>query len=297
MNGNITDIQRFSLNDGDGIRTTVFLKGCNMQCKWCHNPETIKFKNDILLYDSNCIHCMKCFEVCKQGAHILDRDKHIVDNDKCIGCGKCVDVCYAEALKFSSESMSVEEVMFQIVQDKAYYERSGGGVTISGGEVFCQVDFVDKLIDVCKSEGINVAVETNLLHKFENIEHIIKKLDMVMFDIKLFDNEMHKKYTGVDNKIILENAKKLDKLDIPLIVRTPLIPNVTDTDENLIQIANFVSGLKNVKYYELLNFNPLGESKYRALNSPNEFLDARPLTQNKLDHICELLKAYKIKIS
>ena len=297
MNGNVTDIQRFSLNDGDGIRTTVFLKGCNMQCKWCHNPETIKFKNDILLYESNCIHCGKCFEVCPQGAHLLEENVHILNNDKCIGCGKCVDVCYAEALKFTSKSMGVEEVMFEVVQDKAYYEKSGGGVTISGGEVFCQSEFAEELIDACKVEGISVAVETNLLHNFESIEHIIKKLDMVMFDIKLFDREMHKKYTGVDNEIILENAKKLDELGIPLIVRTPLIPNVTDTDENLLQIAEFSSGLKNIKYYELLNFNPLGESKYRALNTGNEFLDARPLTQKQLDRISELLKAYKIKIS
>lgn len=297
MNGNVTDIQRFSLNDGDGIRTTVFLKGCNMRCRWCHNPETIKPVNDILLYESSCIHCGKCFSVCPRGAHRLDENVHFIDKDKCTGCGRCVDICYAEALKFSSKSMSVEEVMFQILQDKAYYEMSGGGVTLSGGEVFCQSEFAEAIIDACREEGIAAAVETNLLHDFKSIEHILRKLSMVMFDIKLFDRELHKKYTGVDNEIIFENAKKLDKLGVPLVVRTPLIPGVTDTEDNLLRTAEFVSGLKNARYFELLNFNPLGESKYIALRYDNEFRNARPLNQKQLERISELLKEYKIKIS
>ncbi|MBQ8435574.1 MAG: glycyl-radical enzyme activating protein [Oscillospiraceae bacterium] len=297
MQGNVTDIQRFSLNDGDGIRTTVFLKGCNMNCRWCHNPETIDFKNSILLYDRNCIGCGHCFEVCPVGAHISVDGIHQIDKEKCIGCGKCVNVCYAEALEFSAKSMSVEEVMSHIVQDKVYYSQSGGGVTFSGGEALCQLGFVDALADACNKQGIDIALETNLFHEFGRIEKTLRKFDLIMFDIKLMDNEMHKKYVGVENSLVLENALKADELGIPIIVRTPLIPNITDTDENLVAIAEFVSGLKNARFYELLNFNPLGGTKYCALRLENSFADAKPLGASKLQHIKEILKNYNFKIS
>lgn len=297
MQGNITDIQRFSLNDGDGIRTTVFLKGCNMKCKWCHNPETIDFKNDILIYDRNCIGCGHCFSVCPNNAHVSIDGVHSIDKAKCTKCGKCIEVCYAEVLKFSSKIMSVDDVMFHIEQDMDYYKQSKGGVTISGGEALCQPEFIDALADACRNKGIDVAVETNLFHDFDRIEDVLKKFSLIMFDIKLMDNEMHKKYVGVENRLVLENALKVDKLGIPIIVRTPLIPNVTDTDENLIATAEFVSKMKNVRYYELLNFNPLGDTKYCALRSKNAFSDEKPLGSNKLKHIREILKNYNFKIS
>ena len=193
MLGNVTDIQRFSLNDGNGIRTTVFLKGCNMRCGWCHNPETIDFENNIMLYEKNCIKCGYCFKACSNGAHIVEDGIHKINSQKCTLCGRCVSVCYAEALKFASKRMSVDEVMCEITQDMPYYEKSGGGVTVSGGEALCQAEFVEKLVDECKKRGINVAVETNLFHDFLKIEEILKKLDMIMFDIKLMDEELHKK--------------------------------------------------------------------------------------------------------
>ena len=297
MIGNITDIQRFSLNDGDGIRTTIFFKGCNMHCDWCHNPETIARSNDLMFYECNCIGCGQCFEVCKQKVHTMENDKHMLRMEKCIGCSRCVNICFAEALRFSSRSVSTEEVMEEVLQDRAYYDYSGGGVTLSGGEVFCQTDFAESIIDACVTEGINVAVETNLLNSFDKIAPVLRKLALVMFDIKLFDNEMHKKYTGTDNAIVLKNAAEIDELGIPLIVRTPLIPGVTDSDENLLAIAEFVSKLKNVSIYELLNFNPLGESKYKALARSNSCSDARPLSAEKLEHIRTLLKEYNVKIS
>ena len=297
MEGNVTDIQRFSLNDGDGIRTTVFLKGCNMHCTWCHNPETIAHTNDILLYSANCIGCGKCFQVCPQGVHVMENGVHKLHMEKCTRCGKCVDACYAEALRFSSKRMTTEEVMEHIIQDLPYYQYSGGGVTLSGGEVFCQKDFAESIVDACREKGISVAVETNLLHYFKHIKSILKKLDFVMFDIKLMDAQMHKQYAGTDNHLILENAKELDELGIPMIVRTPLIPGITDTDENLLAIAKFTAGLKNCRLYELLNFNPLGDSKYTALGRDNAFAKERPLSDIRLDHIKELLCDYNIKIS
>ncbi len=297
MKGNVTDIQRFSLNDGDGIRTTVFLKGCNMHCTWCHNPETIEHINNILFYKENCIGCGKCFAVCPQGVHVLEDGAHKLRLDRCVHCGKCVDVCFAQALRLAGRSMTTEEVMEHIVQDIPYYQYSGGGVTLSGGEVFCQKDFAESIVDACREQDIPVAVETNLLHSFDQIAPILKKLDLVMFDIKLMDGKQHKKYTGTDNRLILENAKKLDELGIPMIVRTPLIPGVTDADENLLAIAEFAAGLKNFRLYELLNFNPLGGSKYTAMNRDNAFAQARPLNEARLAHIRQLLRDYSIKIS
>lgn len=297
MKGNVTDIQRFSLNDGDGIRTTVFLKGCNMHCTWCHNPETIAWTNDILFYAGNCIDCGKCFQVCPQEVHTIVDGFHKLDMSKCIRCGKCVDSCYAQALRFSSQRMTTEEVMSHIVQDIPYYQYSHGGVTLSGGEVFCQKDFAESILDACHEKGISVAVETNLLHPFEHIKPVLEKIDLVMFDIKLMDSQLHKKYTGTDNYLILENARKLDELGIPMIVRTPLIPGVTDTDENLLAVAEFSKNLSNCRKYELLNFNPLGDSKYTALGRTNIFADKRPLDDERLAHIRELLCEYNIKIS
>ncbi len=296
MTGYVTDIQRFSLNDGDGIRTTVFLRGCNMHCTWCHNPETIDLDNNILLYQNHCIGCGKCFEVCPNGAHVLVDGEHRIDTDKCVRCGACVDRCYAEALRFSAKKMTSDEVMAQIVQDIPYYEQSGGGVTLSGGEVFCQAEFADEIIDKCRLRGIRTAVETNLFHSFEKIEKTLRKLDLIMFDIKLFDSAAHKKYTGVDNRIILENAKALDRLGIPLIVRTPLIPGATDTPQNLREIAGFVQTLRNARYYELLNFNPLGGTKYKAMSRPNAFADAKPLTAAELDRIRTALSDYNVRL-
>ncbi len=297
MTGKITDIQRFSLNDGPGIRTTVFLKGCNMACKWCHNPETISLKNQLMFYENQCIGCGKCFTVCPRNVHRIENGKHIIDFEKCVACGKCVESCYAQALRFPSREATVEEVGKEIIQDKLYYDLSGGGVTLSGGEVFSQRDFADKIVDFCKDKNISVAVESNLCHSFELIEPILKKLDLVMCDLKIWDGEKHRFYTGVDNRLIKENIEKLDKLGIPLVVRTPLIPGATDDEENLISIAEFVKGLKNAKYYELLNFNPLGGSKYKALNFNYEYANLKPFSQQKLDEIKELLKDYNVKVS
>lgn len=294
----VTDIQRFSLSDGDGIRTTVFLKGCNMRCTWCHNPETISRTPELMFYRTKCIGCGRCFEVCPVGAHKLIDGEHIIDRELCKRCGRCAEACYAEALATCGKEMSVEEVMAEVRQDKAYYDNSKGGVTISGGEVLCNLEFATELARRCRAEGISCAIETNLSFPFEAIEPLIRELDHVMFDIKLFDGEEHKKHTGITNKTLLENAYKLDKLGILLTVRTPLIPGVTDTEENISAIAEYISGMKNLVRYELLNFNPLGESKYRGLDKENLHESARPLGEDRLARLkaCAEAKGITVKI-
>ncbi len=294
-NALITNIQRFSLNDGDGIRTTVFFKGCNMNCSWCHNPETIAHHTELLFYENKCIGCGKCYDACALRAHKGVDGIHTIARDICINCGKCAEICYAEALEMCGRRMSVDDIMREVRQDIAYYKNSGGGVTLSGGEVLCQRDFAIALCDAIKSEGISAAVETNLHFDFDFARALLEKCDLIMCDIKLYDDRAHTEHTGVPNKLILDNIKKLDELSVPVIVRTPLIPGITDSDENICAIADYIKNMKNLRRYELLNFNPLGEGKYKALGKPNAHEKARPLSSDRLSHIKELLGASGIK--
>lgn len=290
MNGTITNIQRFSLSDGDGIRTTVFFKGCNMKCTWCHNPETICRQKQLMFYKDKCIGCGKCFEVCPSGAHKLTEKGHVLDRNLCVSCAKCSDMCFSGALEMCGKEMTAEQIMKEIRQDKAYYDQSKGGVTFSGGEVMCQRDFAIELAKVCKSENISVAVETNLCFDFDYCKELLCLTDNIMCDIKMFDNHEHIKYTGVSNELVLQNVLKADTLGIPVTVRTPLIPGVTDTEENISAICAYIKGIKNLKRYELLNFNPLGEGKYTALDEDNSFERQRPLGNEKLAGLQKILE-------
>ena len=284
----ITDIQRFSLNDGPGIRTTVFFKGCNMRCGWCHNPETLSGEPQLMFYPEKCIGCAKCVSVCPSGAHSKNEDGRMrFDRALCQNCGKCAEVCYAEALVMSGREMSVEQIMAEVRQDKAYYEASGGGVTLSGGEVLCHTEFATALARACHAEGISVAVETNLSFPYEHIKPLLDEVDLIMADFKIFDDDRHRCHTGVSNKHTVENIERIK--NIPMIIRTPLIPDVTATRENLRAIAETLSGKDNLMYYQLLNFNPLGASKYQSLAVDNRFSGARAYTEEQMAAFGEML--------
>ena len=230
--GLITDIQRASFHDGYGIRTTVFFKGCPLNCLWCHNPECISFEKQIMEYP-----------------------------EKCIGCGMCSSGCYAGAKIVCGREYTVAELTDEILIDKEYF-KDGGGVTFSGGEPLMQRDFLLEAIELCKENDIGCAVETSLVY-FD--EEIFKRLDFVMADLKIWDNELHKRYTGAGNTEIIENFTKLNALNVPIIARTPIIPEI---DQNIDKISEFLFGLKNVVRYELLPYHPLGNEKRRALSMP-----------------------------
>lgn len=229
MRAMISDIQRASIHDGPGLRTTVFFKGCPLKCAWCHNPECIDFNRQTLFYP-----------------------------EKCIGCGQCDKGCYSGARVVCGTEMSVDELLEQIVQDKEFY-RGGGGVTFSGGEPLAQREFLSGIIDSCTENNIGCAVETSLIYYDEEI---FKRLDLVMADLKIWDDEIHKKYTGVSNTVIKENFRRLNSLNIPIIARTPVICEI---EQGVDKISGFMRELENVKKYELLPYHPLGNAKRAAL--------------------------------
>lgn len=293
--GILTTIQRFSLHDGPGIRSTVFFKGCNMRCAWCHNPETLALEPQIFYYEMKCVGCGACAMVCPH--HRIVNNKMVYDRALCADCGKCAEVCFSGALEKCGKEYSVQEILDEVLQDRDYYETSGGGVTLSGGEVLLQAPFALEVLKALKDNGISTAIESNLAVDYSVIEPLLPYLDLIMCDLKIWDDEAHKKWTGVSNQKVKENIEKLGQTGIPVIVRTPLIPNVCADTDSIEKIAAFVSKLPNLKTYELLNFNPLGGSKYKALDENNPFADCKPYPDDELIKFRAAAEKYCSKVS
>ena len=283
MKGLITTIQRFSLHDGPGIRSTVFFKGCGMRCPWCHNPETLSMKQDILFYETKCVGCGACTfvsEACK-----VENGKMHPERQNPAFTEAITDVCFSGALELCGKEVSVEDVMHEVLQDVDYYKESGGGVTLSGGEVLLQADFAVELLKALREAGIQTAIESCMNASMETVKKLLPLIDLLMCDLKIADDEKHKEWVGSGNTQIKENIRLADESGVPIILRTPVIPGVNADVDSIREIAMFASGLKNLSYYELLNFNPLGASKYDALELDNRFRDARPLPEEELSKL------------
>jgi len=261
----VSNIQRFSLHDGPGIRTTVFLKGCNAKCQWCHNPESMDRLPALQFIEERCIGCRACLEVCQQGVHQVVEGKHVLRRELCERCGECARHCYARALTLVGEEMTVEQVLEEVRRDTPYYDNSNGGVTLSGGEPLVQHRFTRELLKRCRAENLHTAIETNLLVPWERIEEVLPFLDIVIFDVKTFDDALHKEWVGVSSVRALENVRRLATVENALIARTPIIPQVNDSKSQIGAISDSIKDLPNLMYYELLSFNPLGMDKYRWL--------------------------------
>ena len=282
MEGIVTEIMRFSLKDGPGIRTTVFLKGCNMFCGWCHNPETLTLKPQLMRYPALCIGCGACLGTCRYGALESVGGVIVHVRDKCVSCGACADNCYSGALVMSGVKMIVADVMAEVMQDIDYYRNSGGGVTVSGGEPACQPEFLLELLKAAKAAGIQTAIESNMNADWAVYEEILPYLDLVMLDIKHNDDAEHMRWTGVGNVKLLENVRKITDLK-PTIVRVPIIPGVNDNAAVIAGIAVIIKGLKNIECIELLLYNPLGEGKYAALELEYEFRGVKPTSPEEVE--------------
>ena len=265
--GIIFDIKRFAVHDGDGIRTTVFLKGCSLKCVWCHNPEGISFSPQLADYENKCIGCGECVSACSQNAHMITDKGHSFDRDLCIACGKCADKCLGSALTFYGKEVTVEKLLPILLEDKDFYVTSGGGVTISGGECLCQADFCAELLKALKGKGINTAVDTCGFVPRESIEKVLPYTDIFLYDIKAIDEDVHIRCTGQSNEVILENIKYIDSRNKAIEVRIPYVPNFND--DQIDKIADFLRILKNIKAVKVLPYHNYAGSKYNALNMEN----------------------------
>ena len=274
--GTIISMQRFSIHDGPGIRTTVFFKGCSLRCFWCHNPESIRAGQEIQFYPDRCIGCQECAAVCGQKAHRFDDGDHLYDRNACIVCGQCVDICCATAVELAGRRVSADEVLREVLADRAFYARSGGGVTLSGGEPVLQRDFAQAILESCKREGLQTALETAGNCRWEDLAALLPVTDLVMMDIKHMDPVRHKQATGATNERILANARQVAAANCPVIFRIPVVPTVNDTVEAVGAVAAFVAELGRlgaaercraygVPQLELLPFHRLAGDKYRSL--------------------------------
>ena len=253
MTATIFDIQRASFVDGPGIRTTVFFKGCNLRCAWCHNPESQSMKTEMLFHKNRCTGCGKCKEKCLNSL------------EKCDFCGKCALYCPHDAREICGKEYTVDEVFAVVKKDSEIYENSGGGVTFSGGECMLQIDFLEEILKKCKEEGIHTAVDTAGHIPPEYFERILPYTDLFLYDIKIADPEKHKKHVGVDNELIISNLQGLISLGKRVIVRAPIISGINDTEEEISAIKKIANGAEKI---ELLPYHAMGEHKYEALGKP-----------------------------
>ena len=247
------DIARNSYVDGPGIRTTVFFKGCNLHCAWCHNPESQSAKPQMMFYKHKCTGCGKCKEKCPNAL------------EKCDLCSKCTLYCPHDAREICGNEYTVNEVLREVVKDKKFYENSGGGVTFSGGECMLQIEFLTEVLKACKENGIHTAVDTAGHVPYERFEKILPYTDLFLYDVKCFDSEKHKQYTGVRNELILENLKNLLATDTPVWIRIPIIPTVNDTEEEIQQFKDYIFSCGKPEKIELLSYHAMGEHKYAAI--------------------------------
>lgn len=291
----IFQLQRLSVNDGEGIRTTVFFKGCALRCQWCANPESWSFASQLMFFPHKCSGCGNCLAVCQQGANTRDGSGNIVfHSEKCINCGECLANCPNNARQQMGRELPVEAVIKEIKKDYIFYQESGGGVTFSGGEPFLHPEYLRQLNQACHSIGINTAVESCAQFDFESCRDIVENIDQIFFDIKIMDSAKHKKYTGQDNALILENIAAASKINSNIIVRVPVIAGVNDDDENILSMCSFLKEKTAIRKAELLPYHKLGFEKMLALG-----IDAREFTtpsEDKMKHLQELLTGQDLEV-
>ncbi|MDA8226404.1 MAG: glycyl-radical enzyme activating protein [Desulfitobacterium hafniense] len=292
--GVVFNTQGYSIHDGPGIRTIIFLKGCPLKCEWCSNPESQSDRPEVISIANRCIGCGRCVEGCPEKAIFSISGIKTIDRKKCTSCGHCADLCYANSLQMRGQIQTTEEVLREIVGDLVFYQNSGGGVTISGGEPFYQAEFTLSLLKASKELGLNTVVETCGYALYKKIAACLPYIDLLYFDLKHLNGEVHKRYTGVDNTLILNNARRLGASGVKMVVRLPIIPGYNDSEENLKMTAEFTCSI-GVNEIHLLPYHIFGSSKYYQLGREYR-LNIKAPDENRMTEIQQLMTRNHLKI-
>lgn len=296
----IFDIQHFCVDDGPGIRTTVFMKGCPLRCLWCHNPEGMKRMRQVSFDPDKCTLCGRCAAECDHHGHSVTERGHEVDRSCCVACGSCAEACPAEALRIYGREMTVEEVLEDVLGDRPFYDNSGGGITLSGGEPFSQSEFAVELLRQAKKQGMHTCVETCGFCSLEILKEAAAYTDLFLFDVKETDRELHKKYTGVYNDQILENLQYLSDAGKDVILRCPVIPGCNDREEHFRKIAELASALDTVQEIHLEPYHPFGLDKYSQLGMEAGYDSREFMASEQAEVLIGLMQQYtdvEIRIS
>ena len=292
--GTVFEVKRFGVHDGPGIRTVLFLKGCTLRCRWCHNPEGIEPEPQIAYYDHKCLHCGECVETCPHDAHSFVDGKHVFDRAKCVACGACVEACLGRALKFFGRRLTVEEACIAALEDRDFYA-DGGGVTLSGGEPLLQAEFCADVFRHLRQEGVHCAVDTSGAVAWEAFETVLPHTDLFLYDLKHTDEETHRTHVGASNSGIIENLTRLCARDVPIEIRIPTIPGFNADEASITAMGRLLSGLPNIVGVRLLPYH-LAHSKYEAFGRPDTMPQVPMPTQEQMDALAACLREFGLPV-
>jgi pyruvate formate lyase activating enzyme len=295
--GRIFDFKRYSLHDGPGIRTTVFLQGCPLSCWWCHNPESQRNSSYVQYHEDPCVGCQACVETCEQHALTLTEHGMERDNSLCTTCGDCTEACPAEARELVGKPQTVAEVLALVEKDRLYYEDSGGGVTFSGGEPLGQMEFLLEALQACEERELHRAVDTSGLAKTEDVLKVAEHTDLFLFDLKVMDDQRHRQTTGVSNQRIVENLRALDAVKQAVRVRVPVIPGINDDHDNFLAMADLLATLNHVQQVDLLPYHSSAREKHQKFGMPWKLNGATHQPPEQLEELAAVIRRPNYKVT
>ncbi|MFX0005541.1 MAG: glycyl-radical enzyme activating protein [Candidatus Hermodarchaeota archaeon] len=294
--GIIFNIQRYSIHDGPGIRTTIFLKGCPLRCKWCSNPESINPFPELILRRDRCDQCKQCIEICSPNAIFFDDNIIQIYRSKCNLCMKCIEVCPSDVINSTGKKVSIDDIISEVMQDELFYNNSGGGVTISGGEPLYQIEFTLNLLKEFKKKSLHTTLDTTGYASGKDFEKILPYTDLILFDIKHLDSKIHQKYTGIPNETILDNFERCLKHNQKIWVRVPIIPNFNDSIQYIESLAKFLSN-KLIDKVSLLKYHEWGKHKYKFLDRDYPLKNAYFINQDLILKFKKMLESYGLNVT